>query len=280
MKTILVPFHSEEVSTLALHGAALLGRRFGSYVEGLLVSEGPHLEIGHGVPVPAETLSDYAKRWRAFADSSRSRFCLSARENGLAMGELETEDQAPIAGWRELEGNEGHVVGEHGRLFDLIVIGRPEEPTARWQNTCEAALFETGRPVMVIGAGPAPSIGHVIAIYWNGSTESARTVALAMPLLMAAAKVEVVTVEGGMIGGPEGREVARHLERNGIAARARRVEPKHQSTGEAFIAEAKTLGADLLLKGAYTRSRLRQYIFGGATEHILRHAPMPVLMAH
>ena len=90
----------------------------------------------------------------------------------------------------------------------------------------------------------------------------------------------MVTVEGGMIGGPEGREVARHLERNGIAARARKVEPKHQSTAEAFIAEAKTLGADLLLKGAYTRSRLRQYIFGGATEHILRHAPMPVLMAH
>lgn len=279
MKTILVPFHSEEVCTLALHGAALLGRRFGSYVEGLLVSEGPHLEIGHGVPMPAEP-SLTTPGGGVPLPTAHARASVFRRARTVwrwANWRPRIRRRSPAGGnWRETKVTSW----ERGQLFDLIVIGRPEEPTARWQNTCEAALFETGRPVMVIGAGPAPSIGHVIAIYWNGWTKSARTIALAMPLLMAAAKVEVVTVEGGMIGGPEGREVARHLERNGIAARARKVEPKHQSTGEAFIAEAKTLGADLLLKGAYTRSRLRQYIFGGATEHILRHSPIPVLMAH
>lgn len=280
MKTILVPFHSSEVSMVALHAAAILARRFGSYVEGLLVGEGPHLQLGYGMNVPAETLTDFARQWRSFADDSRSSFCLRARENGLTMGELETEDKGPIAGWREVEGNEAHIVGEYGRLFDLIVIGRPADPTARWQATCEAALFETGRPVLLTSAGPVPAIGHVIAIAWNGSTETARTIALAMPLLAAAARVVVLTVEGGMVGGPSGREVAAHLQRNGITTRAATIEPAHRSTGEALLAEAANVGADLILKGAYTRSRLRQYVFGGATEHVLRHATVPVLLAH
>lgn len=280
MKTILVPFHSPEVSLVALHGAAMLARRFGSYVEGVLVGNGPHIEVGHGVSVPAEYLSNLAKQWRAFADESRARFCMAARENGLVMGELETDSPGPIAGWREMEGEEDHVVGEYGRLFDLIVLGRPAEPSIRWESTCEAAFFETGRPVLVMGAGPVPAIGHVIAVAWNGSTETARSLALAMPLLRKAGEVVVVSVVGGMVGGPTGREMAAHLGRNGIAARAATIEPGNRSIGEAFVEEAEKAGADLMIKGAYTRSRLRQYIFGGATEHILRHAPMPTLMAH
>ena len=39
-------------------------------------------------------------------------------------------------------------------------------------------------------------------------------------------------------------------------------------------------GCDLLVKGAYTQSRLRQMMFGGATRHILANAALPVLMAH
>lgn len=280
MKTILVPFHSPDVSVIALHAAAMLARRFGSYVEGLLVGEGPHVEFGHGISIPAEALTDFSRRWRTFADESRSSFCLRARENGLTLGELETAGQGAIAGWREVEGDEAKVVGEYGRLFDLIVLGRPAEPSARWQATCEAALFETGRPVLLTCAGPLPAIGHKVAIAWNGSTETARTIALAMPLLAGAAEVVVLSVEGGMVGGPAGRDLAAHLQRDRINAEASMVEPGERSAGETLLAEAAHVGADLLVKGAYTRSRLRQYIFGGATEHVLKHASLPVLMAH
>ena len=50
--------------------------------------------------------------------------------------------------------------------------------------------------------------------------------------------------------------------------------------GEVFLAEAKKMGADLLVKGAYTQSRLRQMIFGGATRHIIMEADIPVILAH
>jgi nucleotide-binding universal stress UspA family protein len=53
-----------------------------------------------------------------------------------------------------------------------------------------------------------------------------------------------------------------------------------RNTGEAILAAAQSQGCDLLVKGAYTQSRLRQMIFGGATSHILANAALPVLMAH
>jgi nucleotide-binding universal stress UspA family protein len=54
---------------------------------------------------------------------------------------------------------------------------------------------------------------------------------------------------------------------------------RQKPQGESFLKEAVDAGADLLLKGAYTQSRIRQMIFGGATRHIIMEANLPVLMA-
>ena len=117
-------------------------------------------------------------------------------------------------------------------------------------------------------------------VAWNGSTEQARTNAFALPLLRGADQVTVLTVEGGMTPGPTGDEVALHLVRHGVPAIALTVASGGRTTGEAILDHARALGCDLLVKGAYAQSRLRQMIFGGATRHILAHATLPVLMAH
>ena len=70
------------------------------------------------------------------------------------------------------------------------------------------------------------------------------------------------------------------MRRNGIKATAVTVKPGTRASGEVILDHAASLGCDLLVKSAYTQSRLRQMIFGGATRHILAHAPLPVLMAH
>jgi nucleotide-binding universal stress UspA family protein len=72
----------------------------------------------------------------------------------------------------------------------------------------------------------------------------------------------------------------RYLQRNGIAAEPMTVGLEGKTTGEAILKAADKLGCDLLVKGAYTQSRLRQIIFGGATRHVLEHAKLPVLLAH
>jgi nucleotide-binding universal stress UspA family protein len=119
-----------------------------------------------------------------------------------------------------------------------------------------------------------------VLVAWNGSTETARTLAFSMPFLERAQSVQVVSVEGGMTPGPSGEELAVALQRHGIAAIARHVVARGRQPGEIFLAEAKAIGADLMVKGAYTQSRLRQLIFGGATRHIIMEATIPVILAH
>jgi nucleotide-binding universal stress UspA family protein len=117
-------------------------------------------------------------------------------------------------------------------------------------------------------------------VSWNASTETARAVAFAMPFLRRAERVVVLAVEGVMVPGPTATEAARHLQLNGIAAETHEAATKGRGGGETILAEAAELGADLLVKGAYTNSRLRQMIFGGATSKILAEAELPVFMAH
>jgi nucleotide-binding universal stress UspA family protein len=101
-----------------------------------------------------------------------------------------------------------------------------------------------------------------------------------MPFLERAESVLVLTAEGWQVPGPGGDQVTAHLRRNGINASARHVECGSRSVGETVLDETKEFNADLIVKGAYTHSRLRQLVFGGATRHLLNHTPIPLFMAH
>jgi len=187
---------------------------------------------------------------------------------------------APSAEWREEAGRQNAVVGTLGRVFDVIVVERPAKLASLAEATLEDALFESGRPVVMAPPVPLASIGERVLIAWNGSTETARTVAFAMPFLKRAQSVQVVSVEGGMTPGPSAEDLAQNLARHGIPALARHVSARDRTPGQAFLDEAKAIGADLVVKGAYTQSRLRQMIFGGATRHIIMEATIPVILAH
>ncbi len=168
-------------------------------------------------------------------------------------------------------------------MFDLVVVGRPTPGSLTpAMNTLETVLFETGRPVLIAPPDPPATLGRTVAIAWNGSTETARAVAFAMPFLEAAESVVVLTVEGALVPGPSGRDVADGLARHGIEAQTVDVPGKRSpmSAGSIMLEESARHNADLLFKGGYTQSRLRQMIFGGATSHILQSATLPVLMAH
>jgi nucleotide-binding universal stress UspA family protein len=125
---------------------------------------------------------------------------------------------------------------------------------------------------------PPKSLGQTVLIHWNASTETARAILFAVPILRKAKRVSLIAVEGHIVPGPSVRDALAHLKANGIVATEKTV--SRQAPGEAILAEAAVVGADLLVKGAYTQSRLRQMIFGGATSHILAAAGLPVFFAH
>jgi len=284
MKTILLPYHDEDAARSALNTAILLAKRFDSYLEGLLAFNEPRLAVGTfypGMAPPPDYLTLATEEWRGFADRARTDFLKITSENGLPFQEPETGGRGLAAGWSEGQGSEAEIVGTHGRVFDLIVMGRTKtNESSRWRETCEAALFETGRPLLLAPLAAPATVGKSIVIGWNGSTETARTIAMAMPLLLAADRVEVLTVEGETSFGPSGSQIAEHLGHHGINVTSRTLKPEGRPAGEVILDEAGDIGADLVLKGAFTRSRLRQVMFGGTTQHILDYAQVPVVLAH
>jgi nucleotide-binding universal stress UspA family protein len=145
----------------------------------------------------------------------------------------------------------------------------------------EVALFDSGHPILIAPPAAMQTIGTNVLIAWNCSIEQARATAYAMPVLRQADRVTILNVEGGSgVPGPPSEELFRYLRSHGIAAQQRSVGLDGRSTGEVILATARALDCDLLVKGAYTQSRLRQMFFGGATRHILTNATLPVLMAH
>jgi nucleotide-binding universal stress UspA family protein len=185
-------------------------------------------------------------------------------------------------GWLD-DASEGEgFIGSYGRIFDVIVMNRRDaESGPLHDRAIESALFESGRPIILSPPSPPRQIATNVLIAWNCSTEQARAIALAMPLLREADRVTVLTVIGGTgVPGPSAEQLIRYLRRNGIVADPMKVGLDGRNTGEAILAAAQSLGCDLLIKGAYTQSRLRQMIFGGATQHVLANASLPVLLAN
>jgi nucleotide-binding universal stress UspA family protein len=278
MMRILVPLEKDGPAGSILETAVMLARKFDSYVEGFAVRTAltDLIELdGSSASLATEFAEENIKAER----DARSFFERFMQDRGISRAGT---GGGLSYGWLA-EATEGDgFVGSYGRVFDLTVIGRPNaDPSGSRMAVLEVALFESGHPVLVAPPIPGQKIGKNILIAWNCSSEQARATTFAMPILEQADQVTVLTVEGGTaVPGPAGAELCRYLQSHGIPARSLSVGLDGRNTGEAILAHAGSLGCDLLIKGAYTQSRLRQMIFGGATRHILAHATLPVLMAH
>ena len=161
--------------------------------------------------------------------------------------------------------------------------GNPQLDTPRYAMKGSLSLRYPVRECMSRDepSSPRPQMGTNALVAWNCSTEQARTVAFAMPILRRASRVVVLTVEGGAaVPGPTGQQLCQYLQLSGVPAKPLTVGLNGRLTGEAVLDHANALGCDLLIKGAYTQSRLRQFIFGGTTRYILSNATLPVLLAH
>lgn len=272
MKAILVPLSETSGMPSMVRCAAFVGQAFDSFIEGAYIRAEPSVILASddtGATTPA-LIESFEREDAARAQRLQNNFLGACQANGVG-------DQATVS---EI-GGVGGGLGGYGRLFDLIVVGRPgREADSPPMTTLETALFDTGRILLIAPPGTPTAVGKNAVIAWNGSSETARTIALAMPLLRKAEKITVVTVDTGVVTGPDGGGIVTYLGRHGIKAERDDVAAGSRGAGEAMLDETRKLGGDLLVKGGYTRSRLRQTIFGGPTSHILANAEMPVIMAH
>ncbi len=279
MKTILVPTENHDGMRSALETALLLARRYDSYMEGFALRWAINEFIGGDIVggIPLETfrqdIVEEAKQARQIFESFMQKHDVPRSTQTAASFSF---------GWLNEASDGESFVGNYGRVFDVIVMNWPDKnSTGLYSRAVESGLFESGRPILLSPPAPPRQIATNVLIAWNCSTEQARATALAMPILHKADRVTVLTVAGGTgVPGPSAEQLIRYLQRNGIVAEPMQVELDGRNTGEAILATAQSLGCDLLVKGAYTQSRLRQMIFGGATQHVLANAALPVLLAN
>ncbi len=278
MKSILVPVGQGDEA--ALHLAARAAIRFGGLVEGVPLRAPVIPSLDWGM-IGTVTVEDPGIPPQQVAVEARASFVAAMREHGLAIVE-DGEDmshEAPFAVWNgdALVGND--LIGQYGRAFDLTCVTQPSR-RAGSIATLETALFDSGGPLLIAPQPQIAEFGTAAMVVWNGSDETARTIAFAQRLLAAADRVLIVGDREGPRARPPAALIQRRLRVQGVDAELRLLPEGGVLSGETILDVATEWGCDVLVKGAYTQSRIRQIIFGGATKHILANARIPVFTAH
>lgn len=284
-KTILVAASDQVTSRSPIETAFMVGRDFASHVKVMHVRTDPT----SAVPLVGEGMSGamVEEMIDAAETQSQERAAATKRsfEQYCAQGQIPIVEAPPApdqltAVWREEVGREEDIMARCGRLYDLIVVGRPlpdrELPSIM---TLNAALMEAGRPLLVAPPEAPARSGRTIAIAWNGSAEAARATAMAMPLLHRADNIVILSAKelDDAVLAPS--HMAGYLAWHGLSATCHTIPGAH-NTGESLWNEVRARGADLLVMGAYTHSRLRQLILGGVTRYMLHNATIPLFLSH
>lgn len=185
----------------------------------------------------------------------------------------------PTASWRTFDGNAASAIVQYGRLADLIVVAQTEgAKNGMQEELLEAAIFESGRPVLCVPRRMALlDIKHV-AVLWNGSLQAARAVGDAMPILDHCEGVTVVTAK--FCDGPDAVDLVERLVSRGIDAQTKRVSTEEGAIQEALLTAIRGQHVGLVVMGGYGHTKLREVLLGGVTEYMLSQSPVPILLAH
>jgi nucleotide-binding universal stress UspA family protein len=291
IRTILAPLSGGSSNEGAIETACRLALRFGAHVEGLHVRADPTdalplLGQDISTPVAAELIElaeregeDNAIKARAVFDAAIARHGFALRDKPLGAGQAAVGGTS--AAWRDEVGQSTKIVPQRARLNDLVVLGQSGRVTDKpHSDTLEETVVHGGRPVLLAPARALGPIGEVIAIAWNASPEAARAVSGALPFLVEARAVHILSV-GKEDDSLSDAELAAYLGWHGVTAVAHHVPPvKGVKTGEALLAAARDQSADLLVMGGYGHAPWREMIFGGATAQIVGTSLLPVLLSH
>ena len=286
LHTILVPVRGDGLGEGVLDHALALGRRFDAHLDVVHCRPNPEDLLPFGVFVPAALKQSITASAGGLANEEEQRvkahFDDYCRRHQLAVvtGRPWPQDQMSVS-WREETGKQAAIVGVLGRLADVVAVAQPDHGRNLGLNTLEAALLETGRPVLLCPAKPvAGPLGAQVAVAWNGSTEATRALAATLPILAAADKVTLISVSTGAKEGLAAAAIGDYLSDHGIASEFRSQTARGSEVGQALLLAAKEAGADLLLMGAYGQSRRRELIMGGVTQHVIDESDLPVLLCH
>ncbi len=248
---------------------------FDAHLAGIAFLYDPIVPISGAGYIPAEVIETQERDNEAATRAALDRFSAASARAGVTAEPLTLS--ASFAGV-------GEQFGRIARRFDLSIVGQSEPETSAVEEIiAESALFESGRPVIIVPyIQKAPFKLDRVMLCWDGSRAAARAVADAIPLLARAGHVEVVIVanERGKRDEIQGADIGAHLARHGLDVEVKRTALGDIDVADVILSHAADTGSDFIVMGGYGHSRLREFVLGGVTRSIFRSMTVPVLMSH
>ena len=275
MSTIDLLLHLDhlELDAVAPRAAMALAQRLGARLDALYVADLPATAFSLPEAVPVQMEESHRRVAEAQTHDGAWRDALARLSlNGS---------------WRVTQGDTVQAVSQAASGYDMLVMERSQRRSDApvGFGSVSRCVFACGRPVLVVpDVAPVATLGSRVLVAWNGSRESALALAAAVPLLQRADEVRVL--DGGEMNAdtlpvlpPPG--LADWLQRHGVTATVQRLDtgPSH-AAGPAVLDAAHAMRADLIVMGAWSRSRLAQMVLGGTTRHLFMHGDVPMLVAH
>jgi nucleotide-binding universal stress UspA family protein len=275
IKDIVVNLSPGATRDVAAHYAVSIAEACGAHVAGIAFAYDPVLPASVMGGISADVFDVQRRENEKMAHAVIEQFESAAKRAGVsAESQMLT---ATIAGAADM-------FAALARRFDLAVVSQVTPDTiAPDELLMEAALFESGRPLVIVPYIQKDPIklDRVICC-WDGSRTAARAIGDAMPLLRKSKAVDLVIVGKGKMNEKEltGADMGAHLARHGLKVDVKRIPAADVDVANVVLSYAADSGAEFIVMGGYGHSRLREYILGGATRGILGSMTVPVLMSH
>ncbi|MDJ0760147.1 MAG: universal stress protein [Woeseiaceae bacterium] len=274
MRLIMTPVADRPESARALKTAFDLGHRVGATVKGCHIR--PHRSSSVSLSPEFAEAAWRKKQTKSAPTSAKALFKRMAEESGYDI--IKRPREKPGAIYYERVGSPDRIMAIDAPMSDLVVVSRPARDGKVANMFLRAALFDSARPVLILPAAGRRNIGKNVCIAWNQSPSVSRTVHATISILREAETVTIVSAGSEDAPGPKAKQLADYLLFYGIKAEC--VHTRGRNIEKEILDTAQEAKADMLLAGAYSKSRWRERMFGGTSEHLIYESRIPLLTMH
>ncbi len=288
MKVIFIPVSDRPECRLALQHGFELGKQMESNVIGCHIR--PHTDSDINLPSGSNEsiimADSYDMAWEAALEEknkdegpvkAKVLFKEIASQYGYELSKK--PKNTPVANWTEKVGSPDKLFAIMGPVADLILVSRPAKKGKSLAKTFMInSVMNSSSPVLIVPQINIKTLGKRVCIAWNQSSEAALAVKAALPILRQAVEVNIITCVTEDKLGPKAAHILKYLGHWQVNAKHQKI--KGASDTQAILQGYEQTNSDLLVMGGYSRSRLRERVFGGVTEYMLNEVQIPIFILH
>ncbi len=277
IRTIVVHVDDSDRCEARVTWASVLARELGARLIGMYLTPDIPLAPSVAALLPKDVVDSRLRETGAAQKCAETRFRRLSVDAGLLSSE-----------WRAPADDALTAAVAHARCADWFVVGQPDpaDPQTAFAGAlAESVIFSSGHPTLIVPyVGASPGVPRNILVAWDGGREASRAIADALPLLVSAARVTVVSIrtdaDNEVVDTQTESRLAAYLHAHEVHAEFKHYEHPEGDVGGVLLSRAADFGCELIVMGAYGHARIREWALGGATRTLLKSMTVPVLMSH